>query len=592
MPIPYQVAFKPLTGPEIGVNGYVEPTPGKSEILKKGSAPFNARKLDSDIRLDHDIEIKVRDGCRLYADIYRPTGDEKVPVIISWSPYGKKYSALDMIFNVCVWSCCLTREDVSGLEKFEGLDPAWWVAQGYAIASIDCRGAGNSDGDTPCMGSQEAEDAHDVIEHLAKLDWCNGNVGMAGNSYLAIMQWHAAAQQPPSLKAIAPWEGSGDIFREQFCRGGWFNMSNYDLITSLVIKGQHGVEDFSEMYRRHPQASIYWNDKRVDMSKIEIPCFITGSDYSQIHTMGAIRGWLETKSEKKWIKWSGYQEWYELYAVPESYKELKEFFDRYLKGINNNWEATPKVRWATLPFGDSSVKHDIVLPDFPMPNTDYRTLYLGPDSALMKNVPEFEGTSTHNSEDRWSISKFRYTFDKASRLIGLPKAELFMSCNALDDMVVFVQLRKIDKAGKELSQLQFPLSRAPVNSISEMSENERSSLTLHNGSIGILRASQRKIDSALSMHSQFPFHPHDEVQKVPNGEVVRLEIGIWAMGVDYEEGESIQVDILGQFPGYTTQTDAFSKPRPEHEKNKGQHVVHFGGKYPSKVILPFVPISS
>ncbi|KAH6693755.1 Alpha/Beta hydrolase protein [Plectosphaerella plurivora] len=589
MPLAHQVAFKPLNKPKVGDNGYVEPTPGKTEVIPKGSAPFGARKLDSDVRIDHDVEIIVRDGCRLYADIYRPTGDEKVPVIISWSPYGKKYSALEMIFNVCVWACCLKKEDVSGLEKFEGLDPAWWVARGYAIASVDARGAGDSDGDTVCMGQQEGEDAHDVIEGLAKLPWCNGNVGMAGNSYLAIMQWHAAAQNPPSLKAIAPWEGSGDIFREQFARGGRFDMSNYDLITTLVIKGKQGVEDFSEMYRRSPQANAYWNDKRVDMSKVKVPCFITGSDFSQIHTMGAVRGWMEAASEKKWIKWSGYQEWFELYAVQESYDELKLFFDKYLKGIDNDWEKTPKVRWATLPFGDRDVKHDIVLPDFPVPNTDYRSLYLAPEGKLVDSPPSAAGTSRHNSEDRWSISKFKHTFPTASRLIGLPKAELYMSCDALDDLVVFVQLRKLDTAGKELSQLQFPLARTPVKSIDDMEEKDRVSLTLHNGSMGILRASQRKIDSSKSLHPQFPFHPHDTVEKVPRGEIVKLEIGIWAMGVDYDAGESIQVDILGQYPG-ATEVAAFSKPRPDSEKNKGEHVVYFGGEYPSRVILPFVEL--
>ncbi|KAM5364995.1 hypothetical protein ACJZ2D_011255 [Fusarium nematophilum] len=538
MPAPVQVAFKPLTKPQVGVNGYVNPSIGKSEVLQKGSSPFNARTLDSDIRIDHDVEITVRDGCRLYADVFRPTGSDKVPVIISWSPYGKKYSALDMIFNVCTWACCLTREDVSGLEKFEGLDPAWWVARGYAIASVDARGAGDSDGDAVCMGSQEAEDAHDVIEALARLSWCNGNVGMAGNSYLAIMQWQAAAQNPPSLKAIAPWEGCGDIFREQFCRGGWFTMSNFDLITTLVIKGHHGVEDFAEMYRRHPQANSYWDDKRVDFGKINIPCFITGSDLSQIHTMGAVRGFMEVGTDKKWIKWSGRQEWFELYAMRESYGELKVFFDKYLKGMDNDWEKTPKVRWATLQFDEGKVKENIELPDFPVPNTDYRSLYLGPDSILHDTPPASTGFSSHNSEDRWSISKFRYTFTKASRLLGIPKIEL---------------------------------------------------LTLHNGSMGILRASQRKIDPSRSIHPQFPFHPHDEVQKVPKGEIVKLEIGIWAMGVDYDEGESIQVDILGQYPGFT-EVAAFSKPRPESEKNKGEHRVHFGGEYPSRVILPFVDI--
>ncbi|KAJ9480421.1 PepX_C domain-containing protein [Pseudozyma hubeiensis] len=590
MPIPYQVAFKPLNPPKVGDNGYVEPTPGKSEVLKKGSAPFGCRTLDSDVRIDHDVEIVVRDGCRLYADIYRPADDQdNVPVIVSWSPYGKKYSAIDMIFNVCMWRCCIKDEDVSGLEKFEGLDPAYWVARGYAIASVDARGAGNSDGDTLVLGTQEAEDIHDVIEVLAKLPWCNGNVGMAGNSYLAISQWHAAAQNPPSLKAIAPWEGSGDIFREQFCRGGWFNMSNFDLITTLVIKGRHGVEDFEEMHRRSHLANIFWSDKRVDMSKINIPCFITGSDFSQIHTMGAIRGWMQVNTDKKWIKWSGYQEWFELYSVPESNVELKLFFDKYLKNIDNDWEKTPKVRWATLPFGDRDVKHDIVLPDFPHPSTDYRSFYLASDGQLSSTLPNTTGFSSHNSEERFSISKFKHTFTSATRLIGIPKAELYMSCDALDDLVVFVQLRKLDVSGKELSQLQFPLSRAPVKSIDDMKESERQSLSLHNGSIGVLRASQRKIDAKRSLHENFPFHPHDEIWKVTPGEVVKLDIGIWAMGVDYEAGESIQVDILGQWPGFS-EVAAFHKPRPESEKNKGVHKVHFGGQYPSRVILPFVPL--
>lgn len=223
-----------------------------------------------------------------------------------------------------------------------------------------------------------------------------------------------------------------------------------------------------------------------------------------------------------------------------------------------------------------------------MPNTDYRSFYLGDSGALLDKAPS-SGISTYNSEDRWSISKFRHTFDKHTRIIGMPKAELYMSCDDLDDMVVFVQVRKLDKEGNELSHLQFPIEKTPVKSIAEMAEKERQSLTLHNGAMGILRASQRKIDASRSIHPQFPFHPHDEVQKVPKGEIVKLEIGIWCMGVDYEEGQSLQVDILGQYPGFN-EVAAFSKPRPESEKNKGQHKIHYGGDYPSRVIIPIVDV--
>ena len=43
---------------------------------------------------------------------------------------------------------------------------------------------------------------------------------MAGNSWLGVAQWVTAAEQPPSLKCIAPFEGASDIYREIICRGG------------------------------------------------------------------------------------------------------------------------------------------------------------------------------------------------------------------------------------------------------------------------------------------------------------------------------------------------------------------------------------
>jgi predicted acyl esterase len=176
------------------------------------------------------------------------------------------------------------------------------------------------------MGTQDAEDGYDVVEALAQMDWCNGSVGMAGNSALAISQWF-----------IAPWEGSGDLFREQFCRGGWFSMSNFDLIAKAIVRGPEtsGLEDFEEMYRRSPVSNRFWEDKRVDMSRVKCPVFIRGSDVSSIHTMGSIRGYLEVLHSNKWIQWGSKQEWYELYSIPESMNELGLFFDRYLKGKDN-----------------------------------------------------------------------------------------------------------------------------------------------------------------------------------------------------------------------------------------------------------------
>lgn len=70
----------------------------------------------------------------------------------------------------------------------------------------------------------------------------------------------------------------------------------------------------------------------------------------------------------------------------------------------------------------------------------------------------------------------------------------------------------------------------------------------HVGSLGILRASRRHIDESRSIHENYAFHPHDRDEYLTPGEIVKLEIGIWAMGIECEVGESVRVEVHGMSP--------------------------------------------
>ncbi|KAG8626752.1 hypothetical protein KVT40_005697 [Elsinoe batatas] len=158
-----------------------------------------------------------------------------------------------------------------------------------------------------------------------------------------------------------------------------------------------------------------------------------------------------------------------------------------------------------------------------------------------------------------------------------------MSCADLDDMDVYILLRKLDKSGQPVLNLNIPWSdNLPIKTIAEIPEKERTEVILYAGPAGILRASHRAIDESRSMHPHWPFHPHEKEEKVTPGTVVRLDIGIWAMGIEYEAGESIQVEISGHIMGVNN----FGTNK--HSLNKGRHVVHFGAQHASRVILPFV----
>jgi hypothetical protein len=152
-------------------------------------------------------------------------------------------------------------------------------------------------------------------------------------------------------------------------------------------------------------------------------------------------------------------------------------------------------------------------------------------------------------------------------------------------MIIYVLIRKLDKQGKEMINVNIPLSAAPYSKVEDIPQDEYSNLTIYYGPTGILRASHRQVDQSKSIHPQYPFHTHSEVQKVPPGTIVELEIGLWAMGIDFEAGESLRVQVSGEYP--LIQESKYAKVELE-ARNKGTHKLHLGGKYPSRIILPFV----
>ncbi|MBP5244483.1 MAG: hypothetical protein J6Z28_07185, partial [Succinivibrio sp.] len=109
-------------------------------LLKKGTVRrHGSLPLPCDIALEKDVPVKMRDGTTIYVDIFRPNDSKKHPAIMAWSPYGKEIGGQwldDVPFRAGV-----PQGATSGLEKFEGPDPAYWVAHGYAIINPDSRGA-------------------------------------------------------------------------------------------------------------------------------------------------------------------------------------------------------------------------------------------------------------------------------------------------------------------------------------------------------------------------------------------------------------------------------------------------------------------
>ena len=105
------------------------------------------------------------------------------------------------------------------------------------------------------------------------------------------------------------------------------------------------------MTRNHQLFNSYWESKIPDLEKIDVPAYVVASWTNIIHTGGTFTGWRNISSKEKWLRIHNTHEWHDYYK-PESVENLRRFFDRYLKGINNGWEATPKVRLTVLDPGN------------------------------------------------------------------------------------------------------------------------------------------------------------------------------------------------------------------------------------------------
>ncbi len=584
----------PVSADRVRYPGFRQETVGLQEgsVRREGAKP-----LACDILLERDVPIKLRDGVTIYADVFRPTDGKPCPAILAWSPYGKEIGG-QMLDDV-PGRAGVPVDATSGLEKFEGPDPAYWVNHGYAIVNVDKRGAYMSEGNLLYWGHEDALDGCDVIEWIASQNWCTGKVGMSGNSWLTVSQWFIAAERPEHLAAIAPWEGFCDHYRESGTRGGIPTPEFPEMIAETFSSAHGMLEDQPRMIVEKPLMCDYWQDKAARVENIEIPAYVVASYTNSVHTHGTFAGYRRMASKEKWLRVHNTQEWFDYYT-PENVEDLRRFFDHYLKGVDNGWEQTPKVRLSVLNPGG----HDIVgraEEEFPLARTVYRKLYLSAaDSTLLTALPEQENVNTYQSAADCHQVNYRYRMDKPTEITGYMKLHLWVAAPDNDDMDLSVRVEKLSKDGQ-------PIPDRMGNRIV---------------ATGQMRVSMRQLDTLRTTESE-PYYPFTTVQKLKPGEIVPVEIEIWPMGLFFEKGEILQLTVgayqpekaaipfgsahitvpkedftymPGQQPEMMTlggNADECADPAEvvtsPATHNVGRHCIYTGGRYDSYLYIPEIP---
>lgn len=554
---------------------YRKGVPGKTkeemeEMIARGERPhlfnfcgkLNQRTYSPEegIICHQDVATKLRDGVTIYSDIYMPDEPgKKFPLLISWSPFSKRPAE-----GMQEWKLMgVPPGTVSEMAKFESTDPGYWCHLGYAVANVDPRGVGNSEGNVEQYGPQGARDGYDYIEWAAEQDWCSGKVALFGNSGVAMSAARIAAEQPPHLSCVALWELTADMYRESLAVGGILSTSfNEDILAGIACKNY--IEDLPTMAEKYPEMNTYWKSKMVKWEKIKVPTYVC-SGWCHIHLRGSLDTYRRIRTGKKWLRAHREFEW------PDSYDrrniaDLTAFYERYLKNIRNGWEFTPKVRLDVMDAYDFDYASERVEDSFPLKRTQYKKLYLDAASMGVSLEKPFEAESEVSYDPMKDTLIFDYKFEEDTEITGYMKLKLYCECRGYDDMDMFVWVKKCGQNGEHL----------PVFAMHEP----------YRGAWGYMRASHRALDEKLATDFQ-PVQSHTNIQKLKEGEIVPLEVEMYPHSRIWHKGETLRIEITGRF----VKSDWFEDPKVNIESDNGDgiHIFHTGGKYDSFLQIPVIP---
>lgn len=549
--------------------------------------------------VEKDVRIPMRDGTLLYGDIFRPEGgDERFPAIMNISVYQKDK----------LWVPPEDLEEKANpYMNWETVNPLWWCPRGYACVRVDSRGTGKSPGKSDPSSYQESLDYYDAIEWIAKRPWCSGHIGLLGVSYHASSQWRVANQQPPSLKAIMPWEGRADQYRDQVYHGGifalgfignwWLTHTAHHLLGRPRSYNPDAFQnDMMWNYMRNDLDSEYWRTNSARWDRITVPLYSVGNwGGFSMHLRGNTEGFMNAASKNKKLRIHTGSHFHPFHSEEARMDQLR-WFDHWLKGIDTGIMEEPPVK-LEIRTGGSAGRYPFRFEnEWPIARTQWTKLYLAVADEPSDSAETVEGalvetpsgkevsftypasgvttagvasgsslSTTHGNTGRTGVSFETTPILKDTEITGPLTLNLWVSSTS-EDMDIFVTIRNIGPDGKDVCEVG--QHGQPVPCVTK----------------GWLRASQRKLDPDRSLPYR-PYHAHDERWWLRPDEPVECRVEIWPTSMVFKKGHKLRMDIqprdgVGSAP-YT---------HYHADYNAGaQNTIHTGGERNAYLLLPIIP---
>jgi putative CocE/NonD family hydrolase len=581
----------------------------------------------NDFVIENLVPVVMRDGVTLYADVYRPVGDGKYPVLISRTPYST--------------------------ERFpSAYDGAVYFAQrGYVYVFQDVRGRHESDGAwSPFFDDQK--DGVDTIAWAAKQPWSNGKVAMQGGSYLGQNQWRAAQAQPqpPALVTIFPMVSSTSIYHDWMTlNGGWrlsFNfgwgpvrmeskiMQNYGPHTQAGVEAMHydrvqwhlplntmpkvvgRKAKFYDDWIAHPDYDDYWKPLSVEehFDKITIPVHTFGG-WFDIFSQGTLRGYVgmaqkggseQARRQSRLIigPWGhgSSQKFGALDFGPHAHVDTNaiqlRWYDYFLKGIDNGFTSEAPVKLFVMGRNEWVAERE-----YPLARTQYRPMYFASngrangdrgDGRLTWEKPGDKpaggsgaAAGPATTAATAAMDRFRYDPDDpvptlgGNNCCGTPTPAGPMDQRPIEgrrDILIYTSdylSEEIEVTGPVKVVLHASSDAVDTDFVAKLVDVYPDGST-YNMAEGIVRARYRDGLGAPKL--------------LTPGEVYKMEIDLVGTAVAFRKGHRIRVHVTSShFPQFDRNPNTGAKFGTTSEVKIANQTIYHDAARPSHILLPVIP---
>jgi putative CocE/NonD family hydrolase len=435
-------------GAAIGIVAPVSYHPSAADVHVSFSIPSGTPDRADAVDVVEDAYATTRDGVRLGADVYLPRGLAPAPAIVIRQPYGRRTAEMGF--------------DVVG---------RFFAAKGYACVVQDVRGKFSSGGDFD-PGVTEVDDGHDTVEWAVSQRWCDGRVGLWGESYYGFTSFAAAISGHPAIACIAP----GDIGLDR--RAAWLRQGAFLLNTTgywamamdareygdvsavdpyhlplIEMPASAGLEGrFFRTLLDHADDGEWWDARTLvrRLPEVRVPVLSWGGWYDNYigPQLDDRRRLLASHPRPETVHllvgpWDheGSAEYTDRavcqplpLTAQHRWDSYQAFFDHYLMGLDNGFGDEGPVEVFTL--GASRWRH---APSWPPPGVVETPLYLRAGGVVSLQAPD-----SQESVDQ-------YTYDPSDPVPETVGRNCWALCTALDDR------RRLDGRGDILRYLGEPL---------------------------------------------------------------------------------------------------------------------------------------